>query len=33
MRTIEEVILNRLRQSPPIGCTVVPGSTPVIAFG
>jgi hypothetical protein len=33
MDTIDEVILNRLRHLPPNGCTVVPGSTPIIAFG
>src|SRR4051794_36991315 len=33
MKTLDEIILNRLRQLPPPNCTVVPESTPVIAFG
>lgn len=33
MKTLDDIILNRLRQSPPKDCSVVPGSTPVIAFG
>ncbi|WP_181347388.1 hypothetical protein [Thalassobacillus sp. CUG 92003] len=30
---VDSSILNRLREEPPEGCSVVPGSTPVIAFG
>jgi len=30
---LDEMILGRLRQTPPENCTVVPGSTAVIAFG
>lgn len=33
MKTLDDIILNRLRQSPPKDYSVVPGSTPVIAFG
>lgn len=33
MHTLNEKILNRLQQSAPENCTIVPGSTPVIAFG
>lgn len=30
---LREVMIDRLMQHPPDGCTVVPGSTPVFGFG
>ncbi|GIO22267.1 hypothetical protein [Oceanobacillus sp. J11TS1] len=30
---LDEIIFRRLKKLPPLDCTIVPGSTPVIAFG
>jgi hypothetical protein len=33
MEKLDEIILKRLKTMPPLDCSVVPGSTPVVAFG
>ena len=33
MGEIPDYVIERIRQTPPQGCSVVPGSTPVISFG